>query len=149
MHPSLPSLTLRPTQSIRSACISLAPTHLDLHSCPSPFPLTQPAITHHHTTSQPSDSTLLPFLPPSSRRCCQSSKGGLRDKPGKPVDYYHTCYCLSGLAAAQHAPGGRVLGPADTNALRPADPAVNVVLDRLAAARQHYAARPLPPREAA
>lgn len=27
--------------------------------------------------------------------------GGLRDKPGKAEDYYHTCYCLSGLAIAQ------------------------------------------------
>lgn len=31
-------------------------------------------------------------------KCCQDCKhGGLRDKPGKPVDLYHTCYCLSGL----------------------------------------------------
>ncbi|KAJ8614444.1 hypothetical protein CTAYLR_000801, partial [Chrysophaeum taylorii] len=32
----------------------------------------------------------------------QLPDGGLRDKPGKPRDYYHTCYCLSGLAAVQH-----------------------------------------------
>lgn len=43
-------------------------------------------------------------------RCCQTVKGGLRDKPGKQPDFYHTCYCLSGLAAAQHA-SGCVLGP--------------------------------------
>lgn len=36
-------------------------------------------------------------------RCCQQLRGGLRDKPGKSVDYYHTCYCLSGLSTAQHA----------------------------------------------
>ncbi|KAK9822327.1 hypothetical protein WJX74_008029 [Apatococcus lobatus] len=42
--------------------------------------------------------------------CCQVSKGGLRDKPGKPADYYHTCYCLSGLSASQHS-SGLVLGP--------------------------------------
>lgn len=29
-------------------------------------------------------------------------EGGLRDKPGKRRDYYHTCYCLSGLSIAQH-----------------------------------------------
>lgn len=29
--------------------------------------------------------------------------GGLRDKPGKPPDHYHTCYCLSGLSASQEA----------------------------------------------
>jgi protein farnesyltransferase subunit beta len=32
----------------------------------------------------------------------QAQTGGLRDKPGKGVDAYHSCYNLSGLAAAQH-----------------------------------------------
>jgi len=31
--------------------------------------------------------------------------GGLRDKPGKASDYYHTCYGLLGLSAAAHACG--------------------------------------------
>lgn len=30
------------------------------------------------------------------------SSGGLRDKPGKRPDLYHTCNNLSGLAIAQH-----------------------------------------------
>ncbi|KAI9313084.1 terpenoid cyclases/protein prenyltransferase alpha-alpha toroid [Dichotomocladium elegans] len=34
--------------------------------------------------------------------CCQSEYGGLIDKPGKGADYYHSCYCLSGLSTAQH-----------------------------------------------
>ncbi|KAI9016429.1 terpenoid cyclases/protein prenyltransferase alpha-alpha toroid [Phycomyces nitens] len=34
--------------------------------------------------------------------CCQSDYGGLVDKPGKGPDYYHTCYCLSGLSTCQH-----------------------------------------------
>ncbi|KAJ3008162.1 hypothetical protein HKX48_008729 [Thoreauomyces humboldtii] len=34
--------------------------------------------------------------------CCQDPKGGLRDKPEKGPDYYHTCYVLSGLSASQH-----------------------------------------------
>ncbi|CAH2080019.1 unnamed protein product [Thlaspi arvense] len=29
--------------------------------------------------------------------------GGFRDKPSKSRDFYHTCYCLSGLSVAQHA----------------------------------------------
>ncbi len=58
----------------------------------------------------------------------------MRDKPGKPVDYYHTCYCLSGLSSAQHA-SNCVLGPHD-NLLRRADPFVNVVEDKLEAARR-------------
>jgi protein farnesyltransferase subunit beta len=34
--------------------------------------------------------------------CCQSEYGGLIDKPGKTADFYHTCYCLSGLSTSQH-----------------------------------------------
>lgn len=38
-------------------------------------------------------------------KACQSPRGGFKDKPGKPVDYYHTCYCLSGLASCQDLSG--------------------------------------------
>jgi len=35
--------------------------------------------------------------------CCQNLKsGGLRDKPSKGPDSYHTCYVLAGLSAAQN-----------------------------------------------
>ncbi|KAJ1959455.1 CAAX farnesyltransferase (FTase) subunit beta [Dipsacomyces acuminosporus] len=35
--------------------------------------------------------------------CCQTSRaGGLRDKPGKSPDLYHTMYCLIGLSLSQH-----------------------------------------------
>jgi protein farnesyltransferase subunit beta len=34
--------------------------------------------------------------------CAQEVTGGLRDKPSKPRDFYHTCYNLSGLSIAQH-----------------------------------------------
>ncbi|PKY02673.1 CaaX farnesyltransferase beta subunit Ram1 [Aspergillus campestris IBT 28561] len=34
--------------------------------------------------------------------CCQSKNGGLRDKPGKRPDSYHTCYTLTGLSNTQH-----------------------------------------------
>ncbi|CAK5263324.1 unnamed protein product [Mycena citricolor] len=33
---------------------------------------------------------------------CQHPAGGLRDKPPKHPDAYHTLYCLAGLSAAQH-----------------------------------------------
>ena len=34
--------------------------------------------------------------------CAQSIEyGGLRDKPGKPRDFYHSCYALSGLSISQ------------------------------------------------
>ncbi|KAG2308005.1 hypothetical protein Bca4012_083045 [Brassica carinata] len=35
--------------------------------------------------------------------CSMVLEGGLRNKPGKPRDFYHTGYCLSGLSVAQHA----------------------------------------------
>ncbi|KAM4063000.1 prenyltransferase and squalene oxidase repeat domain-containing protein [Hirsutella rhossiliensis] len=37
--------------------------------------------------------------------CCgqdMSKRGGMRDKPSKYSDAYHTCYVLSGLSSAQH-----------------------------------------------
>lgn len=34
--------------------------------------------------------------------CCQSSDGGLIDKPGKGPDFYHTNYSLCGLSIAEH-----------------------------------------------
>ena len=33
--------------------------------------------------------------------CQDLEKGGLKDKPGKSIDMYHTCYSLSGLWCAQ------------------------------------------------
>lgn len=34
--------------------------------------------------------------------CAQDVHGGLRDKPSKHRDFYHSCYNLSGLSVAQH-----------------------------------------------
>jgi protein farnesyltransferase subunit beta len=34
--------------------------------------------------------------------CGQDVHGGLRDKPSKGRDFYHSCYCLSGLSIAVH-----------------------------------------------
>jgi len=33
--------------------------------------------------------------------CCQGVQGGLRDKPTKHPDIYHTCYALSGMSVSQ------------------------------------------------
>ena len=63
-------------------------------------------------------------------KCCQAGRGGLRDKPGKPVDYYHTCYCLSGHAACQAYAG--VQGGEEQ--LAAIDPVCNVVTSKLAEA---------------
>jgi protein farnesyltransferase subunit beta len=68
--------------------------------------------------------------------CCQArARGGLRDKPGKPADYYHTCYCLSGLSSAQHATRRKILG-GTANKLAEADRLCNVRTDKLEAARR-------------
>jgi protein farnesyltransferase subunit beta len=58
--------------------------------------------------------------------CCQLPNGGLQDKPGKGRDHYHTCYCLSGLAVAQHFGRDGTLGPS-ANILEKINPVVNVV----------------------
>ena len=42
-------------------------------------------------------------------------EGGLRDKPGKSRDYYHSCYSLSGLSVAQNFAYSSVLMGADSN----------------------------------
>lgn len=34
--------------------------------------------------------------------CCQSSDGGMKDKPRKNVDIYHTMYSLAGMSICQH-----------------------------------------------
>ncbi|KAF6254216.1 terpenoid cyclases/Protein prenyltransferase [Scenedesmus sp. NREL 46B-D3] len=74
-------------------------------------------------------------------RACQQLKGGLRDKPGKSADYYHSCYCLSGLSTAQHIAGGGVVGFAQ-NVLWQVDPLLNVLAEKLQQAKEHFSALP-------
>lgn len=78
-----------------------------------------PAAAHAAAAADSSASAALP-LPSSSSSSsgllfdtvalqryvlvsCQMAMGGLRDKPGKHADMYHSCYVLSGLAVSQHA----------------------------------------------
>jgi len=51
--------------------------------------------------------------------CAQDVNGGLRDKPSKPRDFYHSCYNLSGLALAQHC-GDPLSNCNSSNATTPA-----------------------------
>ena len=85
--------------------------------------------------------------------CCSHLRGGLRDKPGKSRDYYHTCYSLSGMAVAQHGasrkhfPGGEgggavVLGDSEENLLCFTDPVCNVVGHKLGRSRSYFARAP-------
>jgi len=77
--------------------------------------------------------------------CAQSEHGGLRDKPKKGSDYYHTCYALSGLAGAQHSnsSGSTVFGSED-NLLRETEPIHNVCSDKVAKMLEYFSTRPLP-----
>ena len=103
-----------------------------LDSCPTPF------CRRHNACNA---TCLTRIDPVTCGRCypcsflplpCLQTRGGLRDKPGKAPDYYHTCYCLSGLSSSQHYSGITLGGPG--NRLRQADPLCNVVEDKVAAA---------------
>ncbi|RWW40670.1 hypothetical protein BHE74_00053894, partial [Ensete ventricosum] len=68
----------------------------------------------------------------------QVLEGGFKDKPGKQRDFYHSCYCLSGLSVSQYScskdasvppPARAVLGPY-ANLLEPVHPLYNVVLNK-------------------
>ncbi|XP_064955736.1 protein farnesyltransferase subunit beta-like isoform X1 [Musa acuminata AAA Group] len=70
--------------------------------------------------------------------CSQVLEGGFKDKPGKQRDFYHSCYCLSGLSVSQYScskdasvppPTRAVLGPY-ANLLEPVHPLYNVVLNK-------------------
>ena len=75
--------------------------------------------------------------------CSQDPAGGLRDKPGKSRDFYHSCYSLSGLSIAQQDRSGAVvpdfvMGPPG-NALTPTHPVYNITRARVAAAQEYFA----------
>ncbi|NXV37995.1 FNTB farnesyltransferase, partial [Rissa tridactyla] len=80
--------------------------------------------------------------------CCQCPAGGLIDKPGKSRDFYHTCYCLSGLAIAQHFGSGDlhqefVLGVPE-NRLHPTHPVYNIGPEKVTRAVMHFLQLPVP-----
>ena len=64
--------------------------------------------------------------------CQVPDRGGLRDKPGTRPDFYHSCYCLSGLAAMQaiQARSDALIG-GDANRLQDAHPICNVGLTKI------------------
>lgn len=62
---------------------------------------------------------------------CQHHSGGLKDKPGKSADFYHTCYSLSGVAASQYGLDGtpNIVG-SSANQLERIDFFYNVCLEK-------------------
>ena len=71
---------------------------------------------------------------------CQSVQGGLRDKPGKSPDYYHTCYSLSGVAASQAK--GDLCGSPE-NMLVPTSVYYNCSEGKAREARRYFADHPI------
>ncbi|XP_065655395.1 protein farnesyltransferase subunit beta isoform X2 [Hydra vulgaris] len=73
---------------------------------------------------------------------CQWPQGGLIDKPGKSRDFYHTCYCLSGLSVAEHFIGDEVTNThvegRQTNLLQPIHPIFNICIDSANEALLHF-----------
>ena len=78
--------------------------------------------------------------------CCQQHDGGLRDKPSKFRDFYHTCYALSGLSIAQNGVGNvsntspivykNKLDHVDQ--IQPTHPIYNVRQDKLLKAMEYF-----------
>ncbi|KAL3800304.1 hypothetical protein HJC23_003600 [Cyclotella cryptica] len=80
--------------------------------------------------------------------CAQDVNGGLRDKPSKPRDFYHSCYNLSGLSVAQHSPQwswpqkedcfeksdmecNSLFGDGSFNVVGRTDPVINIRVERV------------------
>lgn len=80
--------------------------------------------------------------------CCQDIEGGLRDKPPKYRDYYHTCYALSGLAITQHNEddtrptclGGRT----GEDLLKRIDPKHAISVEKVQRAKEYFQSLPSP-----
>ncbi|OQR82996.1 prenyltransferase-like protein [Achlya hypogyna] len=73
--------------------------------------------------------------------CCQQLEGGLRDKPGKARDHYHSCYVLSGLSLSQHGDGKTPVFVAGSpeNRLEPTHPAYNICPDKVLLIQSYFA----------
>jgi protein farnesyltransferase subunit beta len=68
--------------------------------------------------------------------CGQDLNGGLRDKPSKPRDFYHSCYVLSGLSVSEHVltssvEPSPVFGDREWNWIFPTHPVYNIRLERV------------------
>jgi protein farnesyltransferase subunit beta len=79
--------------------------------------------------------------------CCQDLQGGLRDKPPKYRDYYHTCYALAGLAVTQYsidpdAPPTCLHGRTGTDLLKRIDPSHGISVEKVTRARRFFQALP-------
>ncbi|CAE8641653.1 unnamed protein product [Polarella glacialis] len=98
------------------------------------------ALPLSHSWFAPSPLQTYVFL------ACQTQSGGLRDKPGKSADFYHSCYALSGVSVSQHGVDGSlsVVGAA-SNLLERTDLYYNVLVEKAERKCAYFAG--LPPLE--
>ena len=76
---------------------------------------------------------------------CQTAEGGLVDKLGKKVDFYHTTYSISGLSMAQRLNTGDPATSGQThlfdnaqNLLEEVDPRFNIPRSKVAEIRKYF-----------
>lgn len=69
--------------------------------------------------------------------CAQDLNGGLRDKPSKPRDFYHSCYNLSGLSISQHY-GKLEYGHATKSRVAKTHASYNIRVERVDAIQRHF-----------
>jgi len=130
------------SQADREAAETLAAAALNESG--TPIYVQKPEILHHEVNFPELEDTEWIFDQTALQEyiilCCQQPSGGLRDKPGKSRDYYHTCYTLSGLSIAQHNPSrtSTVLGDSELNKLREINPVFNICKDKVLKAWIHF-----------
>jgi protein farnesyltransferase subunit beta len=74
---------------------------------------------------------------------CQSVNGGFSSRPGDHVDYYHTCYGLSGISTSlyHYSPSGLDVAfrcIAEHKMIKPTHPFHNISLEKVNKAIEHY-----------
>ena len=102
-----------------------------------------PAETDSSNPLVPSSYALLfdkPMLQRYILLCAQDVNGGLRDKPSKPRDFYHSCYNLSGLAMTQHFEDASAesFGHPVKSQVAASHPCYNIRLDRVPQMLDHF-----------
>ena len=78
--------------------------------------------------------------------CGQEMTGGLRDKPSKRRDFYHSCYCLSGLSVAQSSVDESSMlsfGHDRQARVHATHPVYNIRIERAQAIYNHFKSLPI------
>jgi protein farnesyltransferase subunit beta len=102
-----------------------------------------PTEAEDGTPVVPSSYALLfdkPMLQRYILLCAQDVNGGLRDKPSKPRDFYHSCYNLSGLAMTQHNEDASAVsfGHPIRSKVAASHPCYNIRRDRVPQVLNHF-----------